>query len=815
MDARLATTLVLGFMAALFGWQMFAVRQTALEQAGHQAMALARTAELQIIGNLGAADLLAADVTGLLLDHAIDDLALRSALRTRLAAHPGLRSLVLTAPDGREVLAVARTESQANASGDEIGTLPAVIITHRSLNASDGHRLGEAAVGVLAAPVIEGLGALPLGDDGRVWLIGAGSHILAAVTPHSDADLRLAESTAAGVSDHEFPLPPDRISVRRLRLSDGDRMVAIRPLDGLGLTVAVGLSVSTILAPWRENLWRYGSTMLALAGLALIYAWLLDRQSRRTAAARREKERLRAQAADRQHAILDATIDGLLTIDGEGRIVDLNRAADRIFGYAGSALLGQPVSVLIPSLVPSSETTADCDNRSWNNCRTETTGRHRDGRILPLDVAITALPTPDANLDTDFETDLFIGTVRDLSERRATEAALRASQERNTAILAAAADGIIAVDRSGRMETVNDAAGRIFGYPPTQMIGRSIAMLMPTPFHCGQDDEIVDCVRSGRLESLVGGKREITGRRHDGTGFPLELSVSTLEPSPPADSAENTLFIAVLADISQRKEAELALRSAKLDAEAANQAKTQFLAHMSHELRTPLNAIIGFSDMMKLQMMGTLSPVYLDYARNINDSGRQLIGIIDDLLDVSRLQLGKFTLSDGVVDLHSAVAGALAMMRSRAEDGGIVLSEGVAESLPKLRGDARAIRQVLINLVSNAVKFTPRGGTVRVSAEQNSDDGRLMLAVADTGHGIPPDLIDRVLDPFHHADAFRANKGRGVGLGLPICRWLMELHGGSLTILRTAPVGTTVVAGFPKERVLPGTMDIAVKIPRL
>ena len=141
------------------------------------------------------------------------------------------------------------------------------------------------------------------------------------------------------------------------------------------------------------------------------------------------------------------------------------------------------------------------------------------------------------------------------------------------------------------------------------------------------------------------------------------------------------------------------------------------------------------------------------------------------------------------------------MMRPRAEDSGVILTEGVDQSLPKLRGDARAIRQVLINLVSNAVKFTPRGGTVRVSAERAAD-GRMLLAVADTGRGIPPDLIHNVLDPFHHADAFKANKSRGVGLGLPICRWLMELHGGSLTIESTTPIGTTVVAGFPKERVI-------------
>jgi signal transduction histidine kinase len=149
------------------------------------------------------------------------------------------------------------------------------------------------------------------------------------------------------------------------------------------------------------------------------------------------------------------------------------------------------------------------------------------------------------------------------------------------------------------------------------------------------------------------------------------------------------------------------------------------------------------------------------------------------------------------------------MLRPRADDNGVILTEMVAESLPKLRGDARAIRQVLINLISNAVKFTPRGGSIKISAER-AGDGRMLLMVADTGRGIAPEMIGRVLDPFHHADAFKANKGRGIGLGLPICRWLMELHEGSLIIESSQPTGTTVVAGFPKERVLPQEARVSV-----
>ena len=767
IDARVATTVVVVAMAVLFGWQMFAVRQTVLTEAGKQAMALARTAELQVVGSLRGAGMLAGDLETLLTGRNVGDLSLQPMLAGRLAAYPDLNSLVLVDASGREAQSVAQPRPSSFG-----GRAADVIVTARPLVGTDGVRLGAVVIGVAAGPVADILAALPLGDGGRAWLAQDNGRILAAVP----------RSAGSGY----LTLPPGRRVAQLVRLADpeggGDRLVAVRPVAGDPLVIAVGMSEDTILASWRENLALYGLAVLALAVVALVYAWLLQYQSQRTAVAKAEKERLAAAAAAQQRGILDATVDGLITIDEGSGIQGMNRSAERIFGYQESEVLGWPVAALIPGLA------GEIAYSRRGQVR-EIPALHRNGGEIPIELVVTELPA-----DASGDQRLFIGTVRDLSERRAAEKALRESQERNAAILAAAAEGIIAVDASGRMETVNAAAGRIFGYEVGEMIGRNVTMLMPGVTRAGHGDLVAGCAHSRDLGSL-GQRREVTAVRRDGSTFPLEIAISLL------DRPEGPLFIAAVADITERKEAHAALRGAKLDAEAANQAKTQFLAHMSHELRTPLNAIIGFSDMMRQEMMGALSAVYLDYARNINDSGRQLIAIIDDLLDVSRLQLGKFTLSDGIVDLHSAVAGAMALMRQRADDSGIVLTEGVAETLPKLRGDARAIRQVLINLVSNAVKFTPRGGTVRVSAECAAD-GRLLLLVTDTGRGIAPEMIDHVLDPFHHADAFKAKQGRGIGLGLPICRWLMELHGGFLVIESTSPAGTVVVAGFPKERVL-------------
>jgi PAS domain S-box-containing protein len=633
---------------------------------------------------------------------------------------------------------------------------------------------GVVTVTLALNPLARMLASLPLGPGGRAWLATVDGRVVTIAAEDPQAAAALAGDPGAG-------LDPS--------------LVAERMVSGQPLKVTVGMSRAEALAEWHRHASALVGALLGLGLLALALVRIRRRQQQTAMAARRERERMLSAAAAQQRGILDATIDGLVTIDDQGLIRGFNRAAERIFGWREAEALGQPVEQLMPEPYRS-------QHRGFIGRYLETgaagiigrgrelTGQRRDGSLFPIDLAITEMTDALTGRER-----LFIGTVRDLTTRKAAEAALRAIQDRNAAILAACSEGIIAVDVAGRIETANATAARIFGWSEAELAGQAIADLIAAP-PPGTDDE--DGTESGTgngagFEAEV--RQERIGRRRGGEEFPLEVSLATV------NTPAGRLTILAVADITQRKEAEAALRSAKLDAEAANQAKTQFLAHMSHELRTPLNAIIGFSDMMKQEMMGALAPVYLDYSRNINESGRQLIAIIDDLLDVSRLQLGKFTLSDGEVDVQSAVAGALAMLRQRAEDCGIELTDRMAPALPKLRGDARAIRQVLVNLVGNAVKFTPRGGSVQVSAEC-VPDGRVLLAVADTGRGIPPDMIDHVLDPFHHADAFRASKTRGIGLGLPICRWLMELHGGSLTIESQFTIGTRVIAGFPKERVL-------------
>jgi signal transduction histidine kinase len=243
-------------------------------------------------------------------------------------------------------------------------------------------------------------------------------------------------------------------------------------------------------------------------------------------------------------------------------------------------------------------------------------------------------------------------------------------------------------------------------------------------------------------------------------------------------------------------------------AAAANKAKSDFLAAMSHELRTPLNAIIGFSEMMTTQMFGPLGDHrYRGYASDIHRSGTHLLSLINDILDLSQLDARKADIFEEVVGIAGIVSEAIRMVEKQAEIGGVGLTRDIPPDLPCVLADARRIKQVLINVLSNAVKFTPSGGRVAVTAAVRPDG--LVIVVTDTGIGIKQELIAKALENFGQIDSSIARKHKGTGLGLPLAKKLMELHGGTLSLESEAGVGTRVTAAFPARRVLPRSNSVA------
>jgi len=256
----------------------------------------------------------------------------------------------------------------------------------------------------------------------------------------------------------------------------------------------------------------------------------------------------------------------------------------------------------------------------------------------------------------------------------------------------------------------------------------------------------------------------------------------------------------MLAQIQSRDDS---LRVARRQAEEANRTKSEFLANMSHELRTPLNAILGFSELMGKATLGPLgNPKYEEYARDINDSGRHLLALIQDILDLSKIEAGKLELDEEDIDVARAIRSCMVLVKERARNGGVKLLTDLPDDLPALHADERKLKQILVNLLSNAVKFTPTGGSVTVKAWFRPDSG-FVIQVADTGVGIALEDIPKALTPFGQVDSRLDRKYEGTGLGLPLTKSLIEKHSGSLDLQSEVGAGTTVTVRFPPERMVP------------
>ncbi len=258
----------------------------------------------------------------------------------------------------------------------------------------------------------------------------------------------------------------------------------------------------------------------------------------------------------------------------------------------------------------------------------------------------------------------------------------------------------------------------------------------------------------------------------------------------------------LLTDVTGLRQAEKDMRDAKDLAEIASRAKSDFLAGMSHELRTPLNAIIGFSDVIASEIFGAIPQKrYIEYIADINQSGVHLLNLINDILDISKIESGTVKLNESTVKISKAVDISIRLVSNKVQQGGITIEKKLPGNLPALRADERRVNQILLNLVSNAVKFTPQGGKVTISATVRAS-GALVLSVTDTGVGISADQIENVMSEFGQIDNAVAREQEGTGLGLPLTRGLMDIHGGTLEINSKPGKGTKVMAVFPKERVV-------------
>ncbi|HEV2509326.1 ATP-binding protein [Bosea sp. (in: a-proteobacteria)] len=362
-----------------------------------------------------------------------------------------------------------------------------------------------------------------------------------------------------------------------------------------------------------------------------------------------------------------------------------------------------------------------------------------------------------------------------------------------SAMLDTATDGVVTVDGRGRILSLNKSAEALFGYDQREVAGELFTLLFAPESHSPALDYL-DGLIGGGVASLMNDGREVIGRVRQGGRIPLFMTMGRIAEGP------DSKFCAVLRDITAWKKTEGELVEARKSAEKASAQKSDVLAKISHEIRTPLNAIIGFAEVMAEERFGPIeNERYKEYLRDIHQSGGYVISLVNDLLDLAKIEAGKLDLDFGSVNLNDIALSAVNLLQPEAQRGRVVLRSGLAPKLPPVVADERSLRQIVINLLSNAVKFTDAGGQVIVSTALG-DQGEAILRVRDTGIGMDDDEIKLALEPFRQVPTTR--KAGGTGLGLPLTKALVEANRAALSITSVKKEGTLVEVTFPPQRVL-------------
>ncbi len=437
---------------------------------------------------------------------------------------------------------------------------------------------------------------------------------------------------------------------------------------------------------------------------------------------------------------------------------------------------------------------------------------------LPIFLSCRGRPT-----QRDDQTKLVIGMALDITEARGAQARLRAAEARLFDALRSMNDSFVIWDQMDRLVLWNNKFEDFFGFEPGQLQpGMEYAMVeYHADQHIAQTSEIGDQI--GNEIQLADGRwlRYLETYTADGGRVSIGTEVTTIRTREQQlqvnqDALEKTINVLRK---SQVRIVELAenYEQEKIRAEEANQSKSEFLANMSHELRTPLNAINGFSDIMKKEMFGPLGdPRYKEYVNDILFSGQHLLSLINDILDMSKIEAGKMTLNTEPMIMSDMISQVLRIVRGRADENRLKLVYDGAQT-PEIQADPRAVKQILLNLTTNAIKFTPEGGMVRIAVEPKS--AGLIVHVSDTGIGISKDDIARLAQPFEQIDSQHSRKHEGTGLGLALSKSLVELHGGNFKISSVVGEGTTVTFTLPNsvqvKKAAPQSNEVGSEISRL
>lgn len=484
-----------------------------------------------------------------------------------------------------------------------------------------------------------------------------------------------------------------------------------------------------------------------------------------------------ARAQEHMRTLLDALIqgikEGVIVTRANGGIVQANAAAEALTGVSALELAGAQIEDLFDASasVSASGSGVPSSGAAMGHIRA------RSGRLVPVEVVVSKMDQAGGAH--------ILWIVRDISAQVRWARDLEENRKRTEDFARTSSDWFWQTDAA-------TGAIDIFGAAPE---GAS-AVLTTLLMGAGSAPGVTICTKElAKVRDAVAQRAPFRETQAEGP-FGSGRRWVAISGVPVFDAAgEFKGYRGSVRDISDFKAREDDLRRAREAADEANTLKSHFLATMSHELRTPMNAILGFSEVIRDQLFGDAAGRYSDYAKSIHTSGQHLLALINDILDLSKIEAGNYTLNPALFCL-SEVAGACAtMVRPQAEKGGVTLTKSMPAGEVLVRADDRAVRQIVVNLLSNAVKFTPRGGSVSLELTQSGDAA--VMIIRDTGIGISADFLPHVFSPFRQQDSGLSRKFEGTGLGLAITKRLVEAHGGTISIDSREGEGTTVTVRLP------------------
>jgi PAS domain S-box-containing protein len=470
-------------------------------------------------------------------------------------------------------------------------------------------------------------------------------------------------------------------------------------------------------------------------------------------------------------SLLESVPDAMLIINTVGRIVLANSQAARTFGYEAAQLIGQPVEKLLPDRFREQHVRHRSQFSRQPRTRTmgvglELFGRRADGGEFPVEISLSQLPTDEGLM--------VMSAVRDITDRKKAEQKFRS-------LLEAAPDAMVIVGRDGRIALVNTQMERLFGYAREQLLGQPVEILVPERYRQAHPGHRAGFFSQPHARAMGAGL-QLHGQRQDGSEFPVEISLS------PLDTEEGMVVSAAIRDATERWRFEKTLQD-------ANRMKSEFLANMSHELRTPLNGIIGFSEFLIDGKAGELNARQQEFLGDVLSSGRHLLRLINDVLDLSKIEAGRMDLVLETFDVSEAVDEVWANVSNAARERNIRLTRQVAPEVLTVTLDRHKFIQILYNLLSNGLKFTDSGGEVSLALALSA--GSLRLQVRDTGIGIRAEDMPKLFTEFQQLDSGASRRNQGSGLGLALTKRLAELHGGSVQVDSVPGTGSVFTVTLP------------------